>query len=168
MLDGNFLEGSAIFKGIEHDAFETITFVVEDVTIPNGHFLFKEGAAARSLFIIRDGEIEIVKESGTGPVTLATLGEGEIFGEMAVIRDTPRSSAARAKGHTSLWTIQREKLDTLRRKDPVLWGTLMHNIAGILADRLAAVTARLTSTATGGAAAPEAAEKSFWARLTGH
>ncbi len=170
MLDSTFLQTSPIFKGIKAEEFETISFIVDDVTIPNKHHLFKEGAAARSLFIIRDGEIEIVKESGSSAVVLNTLGEGDIFGEMAVIRETTRFSSAIARGHTSLWTISRDKLDTLRRKDPALWGSLMYNIAGILADRLAAVSSKLAAATTNpaGTAASAPAERGFWARLMGH
>lgn len=164
MLDLEYLKDSPVFKGFTPEQFETLSYVVGDVAIPKGHLLFKEGSLARSMFIVRDGEIELFREEG-GSV-FATLGEGDIFGEMAVIRDLPRSSSARAGAHCSLWTISREKLDTLRQQAPALWGALMFNIAGILADRLAAVQTRLHA---GGASAPvKGEERGFLGRLLGH
>ncbi len=170
MLDILFLKDSPIFKDVSDEQFETLDFLVEEVAIPSGHFLFKEGAKASSLFIIRDGQIEVVKETNGQATVLAALGEGEVFGEMAVIRSTTRSTGARASGHTGLYTVNREKLDVLRQKDPVLWGTLMYNIAGVLSDRLAAITKQMTSKADGddASAARSDEQKGFLARLIGH
>ncbi len=164
MLDLEYLKDSPVFKGFTSEQFEMLSYVVGDVAIPKGHLLFKEGALARSMFILRDGEIELFQEAG-GAV-FASLGEGDIFGEMAVIRDLPRSCSARAASNSSLWTISQEKLDTLRHQAPALWGSLMFNVAGILADRLAAVQAKLHSD--GGPVSNKVEERGFLGRLLGH
>ena len=61
-----------------------------------GDEIFSEGDPAEDAFVIDSGEIDIVKEVDGQPVVLARLGAGEIFGEMGLVDDKPRSATARA------------------------------------------------------------------------
>lgn len=64
----------------------------------DGDVLFSEGDVSRELFVIGDGEVDIVKEDTSGEtITLARLGPGDFFGEMAFVDDKPRSAAAVAR-----------------------------------------------------------------------
>ena len=56
--------------------------------------IFEEGSTGRELFVVLAGKVNIVKSVGGNHVTLATLGKGEFFGEMAVIDASPRSATA--------------------------------------------------------------------------
>ncbi|MGH8163226.1 MAG: cyclic nucleotide-binding domain-containing protein, partial [Rhodanobacteraceae bacterium] len=64
----------------------------------------------QSLFIIRKGEVEVLKNAGDGqpPSLLATLGAGEHFGEVAVFRQMRRTATVRAKTRVELLHIRRE------------------------------------------------------------
>lgn len=61
-----------------------------------GETIFREGATADFAYLIHSGRVEIVKETDDGPVRLAFLGEGDMFGEMGVLDECPRSATARA------------------------------------------------------------------------
>jgi CRP/FNR family cyclic AMP-dependent transcriptional regulator len=56
--------------------------------------IFEEGSTGRELYVVLDGKIDIVKDSGTTRTTIVTLGKGEFFGEMAVIDGSSRSATA--------------------------------------------------------------------------
>jgi CRP-like cAMP-binding protein len=56
--------------------------------------IFEEGSTGRELFVVLDGKIDIVKNSGTDKTVIVTLGKGEFFGEMAVIDGSSRSATA--------------------------------------------------------------------------
>lgn len=56
--------------------------------------VFEEGSTGRELFVVLDGKIDIVKNSGTDRIVIVTLGKGEFFGEMAVIDGSSRSATA--------------------------------------------------------------------------
>ena len=61
-----------------------------------GETIFREGATADVAYLIHSGRVEIVKETDDGPMRLAFLGAGDMFGEMGVLDECPRSATARA------------------------------------------------------------------------
>jgi CRP-like cAMP-binding protein len=64
----------------------------------DGDVLFAERDVSRELFVIGEGEVEIAKDDPSGEtITLARLGPGDFFGEMAFVDDKPRSAAAVAR-----------------------------------------------------------------------
>ena len=62
-------------------------------TFEPGTVIFKEGDRGKVMFAVLEGEVNIVKSN----VLLATMGPGEVFGEMALVDDSPRSADAVAK-----------------------------------------------------------------------
>jgi CRP-like cAMP-binding protein len=61
-----------------------------------GEVIFAEGSASTEAYIIRSGRVEIFKNSSKGSVILSVLGEGDMFGEMGLLDDRPRSASAKA------------------------------------------------------------------------
>jgi len=61
---------------------------------PAGAVIFEEGDPGSRLYVIQSGQVSIVKRNGHRQVTLARLGAGEFFGEMALLDRQPRSAAA--------------------------------------------------------------------------
>jgi CRP/FNR family cyclic AMP-dependent transcriptional regulator len=61
---------------------------------PAGAVVFEEGDPGSRLYVIQSGQVRIVKRNGPRQVTLAQLGPGEFFGEMALLDRQPRSAAA--------------------------------------------------------------------------
>lgn len=56
--------------------------------------IFEEGSTGRELFVVLEGKVDIVKTAGADRTTIASLGKGEFFGEMAVIDGSARSATA--------------------------------------------------------------------------
>lgn len=56
--------------------------------------VFEEGSTGRELFVVLEGKIDIVKDTGAGRAVIVSLGKGEFFGEMAVIDGSSRSATA--------------------------------------------------------------------------
>lgn len=56
--------------------------------------VFEEGSTGRELFVVLEGKIDIVKDSGANRTVIVILGKGEFFGEMAVIDGSSRSATA--------------------------------------------------------------------------
>jgi len=61
-----------------------------------GQVLMSEGSPSGSLYVILEGEFEILKRAGNQDVLLAVRGAGEVMGEMSLLDQTPRSATVRA------------------------------------------------------------------------
>ena len=62
--------------------------------VPAGTVLFREGERGTTMYVVKEGRVRITKEGGEGEKTLAVLGAGEFFGEMAILNSKPRTATA--------------------------------------------------------------------------
>lgn len=85
--------------------------------------IFRQGDRGDRLYIIVDGQVEVVKEDpGKGEEILGRLGAGECFGEMALVNDNPRMATVRSLSSTNLLTVDREAFHALFAHLPPLRG----------------------------------------------
>ena len=85
--------------------------------------IFNQGNRGDRLYIIVDGEVEMVREEpGRGQVVLARLGAGECFGEMALVNDAPRMAQARSHTAVNVLTVDRAAFGALFANLPPLRG----------------------------------------------
>ena len=94
---------------------------LDSVIVPKGGVIFDQGDPGDCAYLIERGAVEIIVDREAGPITLAERRQGEIFGEMAIIDNEPRSAKALAAEDTELFAITREqfarRMDT---SDPIL------------------------------------------------
>lgn len=83
-----------------------------------GQFVFRNGEPGDAMYIIQEGQVEIVAQVGGSEKRLALLEEGDFFGEMAILEELPRTASARALTPCSLLRIDRHTFDQLIRQDP--------------------------------------------------
>jgi CRP/FNR family cyclic AMP-dependent transcriptional regulator len=88
------------------------------VLYEDGEEIFIEGDTSRDLFIIQEGEVEILKKSPLGDLKLAEFKRGDFFGDMALLQGGHRFAGARAKGKTKLLVIQPGGFLLKIRRDP--------------------------------------------------
>jgi len=86
----------------------------------DGQIIFNEGTTGEVVYVIQSGKVKITKKTESGEVTIATLVEGEIFGEMAVFDRLPRSATAVALGDARVLSVDKKKLFTTINRDPTL------------------------------------------------
>jgi len=86
----------------------------------SGEVLFKEGAPGDEMYLIRSGKIRIVKDLEGTKKTLAVIGEGEFFGEMALLDKRPRSAAAIAETDAKLIIVDRDAFLSSVNKNPFI------------------------------------------------
>lgn len=123
------------------------TIFAEDQKAASGG-LFSRGSAAR-MYFVAEGQVAL---SAAGR-TIDTVGVGEIFGEMSVISDQPRSATATAKSDCVAWSMGAEELKAALSRLPEFAVMLM----SVIFDRLRIVTARLAARRLPIAANPGAA-----------
>lgn len=100
-----------------------------------GDIIFREGEKGNLAFMIQSGSVNIVKNIKGKKNVLATLGPGEIFGEMAIISSSPRVAGAEAATDCTLMILTAKLILVLLKKSHP---TVFH-LTRILVSRLASV-----------------------------
>ena len=73
----------------------------------------RQGAPADKFVIVLDGEVEVVRESDGDAETVATLGPGDFFGEVAILSEAQRTASLRAASAATLLTMDREQFSSV-------------------------------------------------------
>jgi CRP-like cAMP-binding protein len=81
---------------------------LQRVEVDAGAVIARQGAPADKFVIVVDGEVEVVREGEGEPEQIATLAAGDFFGEVAILRDTPRTATLRASSAATLLTMERD------------------------------------------------------------
>ncbi len=99
---------------------------------PAGTVVFKELETGKEMFVIQTGRVRITKKIENMEKTLAILGPGEIFGEMAIINQKPRSATATVIEQAKLLVIDPGTFEAMIRGSP----EIVFRLIKTLADRL--------------------------------
>lgn len=96
----------------------------------DGEIIFREGEPGEMMYSIQSGKVKIMKQAFSGLVTIATIGVGEIFGEMSLFDKLPRSATAVALGEARMLSIDRQKLFSSVSHDPTLLFKILETMSG--------------------------------------
>lgn len=100
----------------------------------DGEYIVREGEIGNCLFVIQSGKVEVVRRSGDKEFSLAVLGPGDFFGEMALFDREVRSASVRALGEVWALTLERKSFLRHIRQDPSLAFRLLERMARRLRD----------------------------------
>jgi len=92
-----------IFRPLPMPAIDVLALHVDHTEVPAGREVIHQGARGDRFYVIKDGEAEVI---GDGRL-IRTMGPGEGFGEIALLRDTPRTTTVRARTPLRLYTLDR-------------------------------------------------------------
>jgi len=126
-----------VFDNLSQSELVQVERFLHERKYMNGEDVFKEGDPGAAMYIIRKGKIDITKDFGeNNTVTLATLKDGEFFGELALLQSMPRSASAHAVGETWLLAFSKPDLEKIYDRNPRLSLKIVDNLAGLLCQRL--------------------------------
>jgi CRP-like cAMP-binding protein len=98
-----------------------------------GDTIFKAGDAGNCLYIIAQGDVTIAMPGPVGQeVTLALLGPGEAFGELALLDEKPRSASAEASTEVELLTLRRDDFLEIIEREPAALRSILSNLADVI------------------------------------
>jgi len=99
--------------------------VLQRQTLQAGDRIFKEGDEGNTAYVVQSGEVEIFKIVDGKEVVLGRVGQGAIFGEMALIDSKPRMAGARATKGSTIIVVTRDMFEQkLSKTDPFIRGLL--------------------------------------------
>jgi predicted MFS family arabinose efflux permease len=92
-----------IFAPLPPETIEPLAARLARTTLPAGSVLFRAGDPGDRFYVVAEGEVEVALED-----SVEVLGPGEGFGEIALLREVPRTATVTARGETVLYALERE------------------------------------------------------------
>lgn len=118
-----------MFADIEPGKLKLLAFMSERVAFDAGKALCRQGDYADAAYLILEGEADIIVETPTGPITVATLGANDIVGEMAILCDVPRTATVQAKDRLVVLRIAKDPFMRMVREFPNMAMSIMRELA---------------------------------------
>jgi CRP-like cAMP-binding protein len=124
------LRDSWLFERADEDALVDIARQLRRRRFRRNETIFHQGDPGDSLHIVSSGAVKIVLPSVEGDeAIIATLRDGDFFGELALLDGAPRSATAVALEASETWTLSRELLLATMDRDPSLRDSLLAGLA---------------------------------------
>lgn len=128
---------------VSPDVVAPLMVACDSQRFPPGHAVLEAGVIGNELYIVWEGEVEVVRMNPTDntETVLAVLGKGECFGEMSLLTGQPTSALVRTRGDTTIMVLPKDRFETQLASSP----ELNRVFSKLLADRLRVVNVTLES-----------------------
>ena len=133
---GKALEHSPLFHGMTSYQIRKTILISEHHDHAYGERIIEQGTVGRSMYLVVSGRLEVVRHDGVADRIIATLGPGDVFGEIGFVRATHRTAEVRAVGAGSVLRFDHQRLEKDLVFFPHIMAKLNFNISGILGQRL--------------------------------
>ncbi len=128
------------FTEAERDRIESIANVK---MIPQGGTLIRSGDTDSTLFAVEEGHLDIVAMRDGKQTVVATVGPGDVLGEVSFIDDSPRSVSVVAEEVTTVLVFEKGALTAALAADPQLLAKFAVALSELLVERLRDVARRV-------------------------
>lgn len=113
-----FLKSASLFAALDSEELAALADIALEKEFAPDEVIFEEGQPAHHLYILVHGKVEVFRRVDSRQYPIATLGEKECFGEMAILDDEPRSASVKALEPTQVLKIDRESFRELVTERP--------------------------------------------------
>jgi CRP/FNR family transcriptional regulator, cyclic AMP receptor protein len=127
-----------IFHGLNEAQLRHLAQITRREEYASGDTILEQDSAGDSMYIIAEGQVEVLKRDAEGePQTALFLGEGQMFGELALLDQGLRTATIVADDDpTVVYVLMRDSVEALCSADTAIGYRLMRNIALDLAFKL--------------------------------
>lgn len=134
-----------IFAGLTPDALDLLAKIATEEVHLSGTVIFRQGDPGDKLYVITQGRVRISRTvPGVGEEAMAILNAGDVFGEMALLDEAPRSADATAHEPCKLLSIPRDGFEDLLFLHKDLAYEVLWNVIRTLIRRLRETNDKLT------------------------
>lgn len=137
--DVELLSKIPLFAKIEPSKLKLLAFTSQRLTFNAGDSLFKQGDDGDALYVIIEGEADVLVDTPGGQITVATMGKHDFVGDIAVLCDVPRTATVTATSKLTTMRITKDLFFQLVCQFPQIAVEIMRE----LAHRLDVTTRRL-------------------------
>ncbi len=130
------LQSMPIFGGINDEIVEFLLSKASMVSVSKGQFYFREGDPGHAMYVLEQGEVQVIKAWNDQKIVLRQLNSGDSFGEMALIDLYPRSASVLAIEDTQAIEITNELLYELYQQNLEQFALIQMNVGREISRRL--------------------------------
>jgi CRP/FNR family cyclic AMP-dependent transcriptional regulator len=117
-----------LFANCSRGELGEIAQIADEIDLPEGKELTKQGAPGREFFVLLEGDADVTKDGAS----INTLGAGDFFGEIALVEDTPRTATVTATSPVRALVITDRAFKRLLEEQP----EIQHKVLVALAERV--------------------------------
>jgi voltage-gated potassium channel len=129
VLKSDLIEKVPFLHGASRELVRDLCRELLPVVFTPGDVVMRAGDYGRHVYFISSGVMEVLDESGE---LIRTLGEGDLFGEIALLYDQPRSATVRSLGYSDLYMLDRDAF----KRTLVRYPDFAEHVARLSAERL--------------------------------
>ena len=142
-----FLKASPFFAALPLEELYHIALSVQEESVEDGTTVIRQGTLGDKMYIVVEGELEVRRfeneeEANSTDVTgghlIATMRDKQVFGDMALLDDEPRSASVIAVRDCALLSLQRGDLERILRRYSSIAFNMMRILSGRLRESMAA------------------------------
>jgi CRP/FNR family transcriptional regulator, cyclic AMP receptor protein len=130
--DVEVLRNIPLFKKIEPAKLKLLAFTSEHLEFMPGEALFHEGDVGDAAYILLEGDADVVVRTPRGEMRVATLGQNDIVGEIAILCDVPRTATVVARDRLVTLRVSKDGFFNLVTQFPTVGVEIMHELASRL------------------------------------
>ncbi len=127
--DVELLRNIPLFAKIEPSKLKLLAFTSERLTFNPGDSLFKQGDDGDALYIIMEGEADVLIDTPGGQITVATMGKNDFVGDIAVLCDVPRTATVTATSKLTTMRVTKDLFFQLVSQFPQIAIEIMRELA---------------------------------------
>jgi CRP/FNR family transcriptional regulator, cyclic AMP receptor protein len=125
-----------LFSGVSKNGLRAIVAAADEITVREGKDLVREGEHGRELYVVVEGSVRVVRKGRT----VATMGPGDFFGELALMSGAPRTATVTTETESTVMVLDPRRFDVVVDREPRVAKAVM----AAMAERLRAVERSLT------------------------
>jgi CRP/FNR family transcriptional regulator, cyclic AMP receptor protein len=124
-----------LFELLDEDELNELAASIDTKFVGAGQTLFNAGDYGESLYIVNSGEVELfIKDTAGQKIVLKVAEADDIFGEISMLDNRPRSATAKALTDTELFVLDRDDLLLLFQKKPDAGLNMLASLSTMLRD----------------------------------
>ena len=113
-----FLKQCNVFDKLTPEELREVADKMSREVARAGTFIIRQGDRGDKFYLIKSGEVEVLVDGETPAHNVRVLSKGEVFGEMALLYDRPRSATIRAMGEVELYTLGKDDFHAALESSP--------------------------------------------------
>jgi CRP/FNR family transcriptional regulator, cyclic AMP receptor protein len=130
------LQDTFLFRNLNFGEAQALSRLCHNERRKKGEVVIEEGSLGQALYLVRSGQVKVLKGEGAQTEELAELGPSELFGEMSLIEDALTSASVVAATEVELLVIQRADFEDLLGQNASLALKIYKSFCRTLSERL--------------------------------